>query len=247
MISYRYGVALLLSALALSACAAPQGQTPTEMPFQTTPVVATPEPALGGSGAYPYPYPAQSAQPAQSDPNAPYPAPEGPVDSTGRSVQAMAALATAQSDAQANFNPAAQLYAIVPSQVMILNMGSPPVLPGWYYKFKVDGSPREYIVQVVNDEVIGTREIEPIEQPSPLELQIDPATVKIDSDQVYASFSEKAPSLGLTIDEPKQYDLELVNLEGGSGPVWSVFDPTTQKWLYSVSATSGSEVGNPRG
>jgi hypothetical protein len=243
MTRYRYGVALALSALILSACSSPQAQ-PTEMPFQTTPMVVTPSPAQGNTDAYPYPYPAPSVQ-AVADPA--YPGPEGPVDTTGRAVQALAALPLALSDAQANFNPDAKLYAILPSQVMIINLGSPPVLPGWYYKFKVDGSPREYIVQVVNDVVTGTQEVEPIQPPDPPELEIDPATVTVDSDQVFASFAEKAPSLGITVDDPKGYDLELVNLEGGLGPVWSVFDPATQRWLYSVSGTSGAEVENPRG
>lgn len=237
---YRYGVALALSALILSACSSPQQNS--EMPFQTTPMVVTPSPAQGNTDAYPYPAPSVQAEPAPA-----YPGPEGPVDTTGRAVQALAALPIALGDAQANFNPDAKLYAIAPSQVMILNLGSPPVLPGWFYKFKVDGSPREYIVQVVNDQVTGTREIEPIQPPSPLELEIDPAAVTVDSDQVFASFTEKAPSLGITVDDPKTYDLELVNLEGGAGPVWSVFDPATQRWLYAVSATSGAEVENPRG
>jgi hypothetical protein len=153
----------------------------------------------------------------------------------------------AQSAAKERFDPNAKLYAVLPSHAMILNLNSPPVLPGWFYKFKAEGSPREFIVQIVNGQISGTNEIEPIEPSKPLELPIDLAAVKITSDQVFASFQQKAPSLGLKVDDPKMYDLELVNLEGAGGPIWSVFDPTTYKWIYSVNATSGEEVPNPHG
>jgi hypothetical protein len=246
MIRHSYGAALALSCLILAACSAGQPAQPTVMPFQTTPMPVTPAPA----GSYPapgtsgYPAPEQAVTTGTSEA---YPAPETLIDPQGRSISALSALPIALEDAKTQFDPNATLYAIIPSQVMISNLGFPPVLPGWFYKFKAEGSAREYIVQVVNDVVTGTREIESIQPPTPLELAIDPATVKFDSDKVFASFKEKAPSLGLTVDDPKAYDLELVNLEGKGGPIWSVFDPATQKWLYSLSATSGSEVGNPRG
>jgi hypothetical protein len=241
LMRFRFGAALALSSLVLAACAASQPAQPTAMPFQTTPVAVTPT-TQAATGAYPYPAP-----PAANTTDQAYPGPATSRDPQGRALSALAALPLAQKDAQANFDPNAKLYAILPSQAMIQNLGSLPVAPGWFYKFKLDGSAREYIVQVVDNQVTGTREIEPIQAPKPLELQIDPASVKIDSDQVFASFKEKAPSLSLSVDDPKKYDLELINLEGGSGPVWSVFDPGKHTWLYSVSATSGSEVSNPRG
>jgi hypothetical protein len=156
-------------------------------------------------------------------------------------------LPIAQNVAKERFDPTAKLYAVIPSRPMIINLNSPPVPPGWFYKFKVDGNPREFVIQIVNGQISGTNEIEPIEQTKPAEQPIDPAAIKITSDQVFTSFQQKAPSLGLTVSDPKSYDLELVNLQGSSGPIWSVFDPTTYKWLYAVSATSGEEVPNPRG
>ncbi|MEI7643891.1 MAG: hypothetical protein WCJ55_06390 [Chloroflexales bacterium] len=241
---YRLGASLLLSALVLAGCGGgPQAQTTPTMPYQVTPIVVTPTPA-GGSTPVSGAYPAPAAQPTA---NAAYPVPAGPVDPQGRLIGAIDSIAIAQSVTQTKFDPNAKLYAIVPSHVMILNLGSPPVLPGWFYRFKVAGSPREFIVQVVNDNVTGTTEVEPIEQSKPLELPIDLTAIKITSDQVFASFTQKAPSLGLKVDDLKSYDLELVNLEGTSGPIWNVFDPTTFKWVYAVSATSGAEVPNPRG
>ncbi|NNJ09840.1 hypothetical protein EKD04_005830 [Chloroflexales bacterium ZM16-3] len=237
---YCFAVILALSALILAACSTGPSAPPTDMPFQTTPMVVTPTPVQGSDSAYPYPAP-----PVQNNPNPAYPAPEPTGDPQGRSLSALSALAFAQSAAQASFDPNARLYVIMPSQVMLTNLGSPPALPGWFYKFKVEGTAREYIIQVVNDQASGSSEAEAMEPTQPLELPINLDQVKLDSDQVYASFAEKAPSLGLTVSDPKSYDLELVNLEGKGGPIWSVVDPGTLTWLYSVNATTGEEVPNP--
>ncbi len=241
----RLGASLLLSALLLSGCSGgPQAQTTPTMPYQVTPVVVTVTPVSAASdttGAYPAP----SYAPATVNPA--YPAPVGPTDPQGRSVMVLDSLAVAQNVAKDRFNPNAQLYAVLPSRPMIRNLSSPPVLPGWFFKFKVAGSPREFIIQTVNGQISGTTEIELVEPLKPAELPIDVTTVKITSDQVFDSFKQKAPSLGLKVDDPKSYDLELVNLEGANGPIWSVFDPTTFAWIYSVNATSGAEVPNPHG
>ncbi|NTV63467.1 MAG: hypothetical protein HGA65_08015 [Oscillochloris sp.] len=149
-------------------------------------------------------------------------------------------------DAQANFSPNVKLYALVPSQIMQRNLGQLPVMPGWFFKFKVEGLPREYIVLVINGQSAGVTEAEPVVQVLPLDLPIDMSAVKISSDQVLAGFLKKAPELGLTVTDPFTYDLELVNLEGQSGPVWSVYDPISLKWLYAMSATTGEELPNPR-
>ncbi|WP_129629191.1 hypothetical protein [Candidatus Oscillochloris fontis] len=119
-------------------------------------------------------------------------------------------------------------------------------MSGWFFKFKVEGTSREFYVQVIDGQVSGTTEAEPVVPTIPQELPIDMALVQVTSDQVFARFLEKAPALGLTVSDPTSYDLELVHLEGKSNPIWSVVDPTTLVWLYSLDANTGEEVPNPR-
>jgi hypothetical protein len=246
--NYRRGAAIVLAALALASCStAPQEPESSAMPFEVTPEVVTP-------GAYPFgssssdssAYPAPA--PAVTEPDNGYPAPAeaNQGDPYGREMTALDSLTVAQEISRNQFSPEAQLYAIVPSRIMIMNLGSPPVVSGWFYKFKVPGSSRELMVQVVDGKISGTTEVELLEPATPAELPLDLDQIKIDSDQVFASFVEKAPSLGLTVTEPKRYDLELVFLEGQNEPVWSVVDPTTLEWLYTISATTGQEAPNPR-
>jgi hypothetical protein len=61
---------------------------------------------------------------------------------------------------------------------------------------------------------------------------------------VFEQFKSVAAQRSLPTD-PAAYDFELVNLEGKGGPTWSIIDPTTKMWLYSVNATNGNEVPNP--
>jgi hypothetical protein len=247
---FRHLASLALAGALLAACS----QTPApEQTFQVTPVpatpgslpfVVTPEP-----GAYPSPGAAPGGYPAPGGATSAYPAPTvaAPSDATGRAQTALEALPLAQQAAREQFSPEATLYSIIPSQVMLRNLSGPPVLPGWFFKFRTAGSPREFIVQVVNGQLSGAIEIEPIEQPTPLEQAIPLDRVTVDSDDVFTTFQERAPSLNITVEDPKRFDLELVNLEGSSAPVWSVFDPMTETWIFSVDATTGEEVGNPRG
>ncbi len=248
IVRYRLG-AFLLSGALIAGCSGKPQATPT-MPYQVTPIVVTPTlgsyPPAGTTsttnttGTYPTP-------PVQVTANPAYPAPIDTSDPQGRSKSAIESLSVAQNIAKEQFDPNAKLYAIDPSQVTIRNLGSMPTRPGWFYRFKVAGAPREFYVQVVNGEVSGTTPTEPIAQTKPLELPIDLATVKLTSDQVFAKFQQKAPDLGLKVTDPRTYDLELVNLEGVGAPVWSVYDPATYKWLYAVNATTGDEVPNPHG
>lgn len=237
---YRLRVAMLFAVFILTACSSSQ---PPALPYQVTPVAATPDYAASGGTAYPYPYP---MVPFSMTPQPAYPAPAQSSSPHGRATSVADSLLVAEAIAVGSFNPNVKLYAVVPSQIMLRNIGSPPVLPGWFFKFKVEGAAREFFVQVVDGQASGTTEAEPVEQPNPQELPIDMTLVKITSDQVLASFLQKAPSLGLTVDDPLTYDLELVSLQGRNGPIWSVVDPMTFKWLYSVNATTGEEVSDPR-
>ncbi len=224
----------ILSFLLITACTAATEPPSPAARFSTTAVVGTPEVPNAQSSSYPAP-----SDVAQST----YPVPSmHSVD--GRSQSALTSYKIALDEAKAKFDPAAQLYAVAPSHVMIGNLGGPPVLPGWFFRFKKDDGPREFIVQVVDTVITGTTLAESIEPPTPRELPIDVAQVKLDSPQVFEQFKTVVAQRSLPTD-PAAYDFELVNLEGKGTPIWSIIDPTTSNWLYSVDAISGNEVPNP--
>ncbi|HSH83123.1 MAG TPA: hypothetical protein VLA19_31705 [Herpetosiphonaceae bacterium] len=226
----------LVTLLVLPAC------TTTPAPAQQS-IVVTPEP-----GAPVFTPPDQNAAdypaPAQTDDA--YPGPQATVvsSSDGRSQSVLQSYEPAHQLARTQLGPEAQLYGVVPSTIVIGNLGGPPVVPGWFYKFKRQGSRREFIVQVVDGQVTGSTTAESIEEPTPAELPIDLSQIKIDSDQVFALFTERAPELGITPGDAV-YDLELVSLAGKNGPTWSVVDPTTKKWVFSVNAESGEPAADP--
>lgn len=249
---------LLLAAL-LAACGGPAPQEP-ERPFQVTPAPATPGPSTFGTpqAGYPAPgaapdapaqggYPAPGAAPGAAASDA-YPAPGAAAEDTfGRAETALAGVEAAESVAQSDFSPEARLIAVMPSRVMIGNLGGPPVQLGWFYKFKTEGSPREFIVQVVDGVVTGAVETEPIQEPQPAELPIALDQVAVDSDLVYEQLEQRAGELGVSVTDAREFDLELINLDGAAGPVWSVFDPNGTRWLFSLDAGSGDDAPNPRG
>ncbi|WP_152541208.1 hypothetical protein [Kallotenue papyrolyticum] len=212
----------------------------TEQPvqrFTITPAPATPALTQDQAG-----YPAPSTTPATTTG---YPASsEEQRSQDGRSQSALDSYRIAADIAAREFDPAARLYAIVPSRIMIANLGGPPVLPGWFYRFKVPGQRRQFIVQIVDGEATGTTLAEPVEETSPKEQPIDLQKVKLDSNQVFDKFQEFAKKRNIPTEE-SIYDLELVYLEGSSGPVWSVVDSRSQTWIYSIDATTGDEVANP--
>lgn len=242
-------VALLLAAL-LSACGAPT-QDQVERPFQVTPAPATPDPnVFGGGQGNPYPDPASGSggYPAPEGQSSGYPAPGTPAPETfGRTDAAIASLPLAEEVARTDFAESSTLIAVLPSRVMIANIGGPPVEPGWFYKFKTEGSEREYIVQVVDGVATGSVETQPIQPPNPAELPLPLDRITVDSDKVYELFAQRAPQLGVTLTDPRAFDLELIYLEGTAGPIWSVYNPEGFSWLMSVDATTGQEVPNPRG
>ncbi len=230
---FRRGL-YVLSLVIVTACSTATAPPSPAARFSTTAVIGTPEVPAAQSSSYPAP-----SGVAQST----YPVPSAhSVD--GRSESALTSYKLALDVATKEFDPAAKLYAVVPSQIMIGNLGGPPVLPGWFFRFKKDDSPREFIVQVVDADVTGTTLAESIEQPTPRELPIDVAQVKLDSTQAFEQFKQVAAQRGLPTD-PAAYDFELVNLEGKGTPIWSIVDPATRTWLYSIDAIGGNEVPNP--
>lgn len=225
----------LLSLLLVTGCMAPEAAEPRLVitPVPGTPIFNQPNETAGS-----YPAPAQTAEA--------YPGPQATTATSadGRSKTVLESYDSALQRARTAYNPDVQLYGVVPSGIMIGNLGGLPVAPGWFYRFKATESRREFVVQVVDGQATGSTTAEPIEDPTPAELPIDVSQIKIDSAQVLTLFKERAPALGITPGETV-YDLELVNLAGKGGPTWSVVDPATKQWLFSVSAVSGEEVPNP--
>jgi hypothetical protein len=234
MTRIRYTAAGLLI-LILAGCA----QAPTNPTFVTTPVPETSgETQTDTANGYP---------PPSQAPDSGYPAPtvDPAASIDGRSETALDSYPLALAAAQEGLDAAVRLHAIVPSDIMIGNLGGPPVLPGWFYRFKIPGQRREFIVQVADGAIVGSTLAESIEDPRPAELPIDLDRVTLDSDDVLARFQEYAEQQNIET-EGVIYDLELVYLEGSSAPVWSVVDPRTRTWLFSLDAVTGEEVPDPR-
>jgi hypothetical protein len=238
-------LSLFLTALLLVACSERPPQS--EMPFVTTPELVTGPQFLATppeTGAYPEPADDQIGYPVPSDLPQGYPAVANRHSIDGRSRSALQSYETALSVALEEFSPEAQLYTISPSGIMLINLGNPPVLPGWFYTFRKPDSRREFIVQVVDDFVTGTTLTEAMVDIGPGVRPIEVHQIKLDSTQVLVQFEEVAKSRQIW-KEGTIYDLELVNLEGTAGPIWSVVEPVTHMWLYSVNAISGEEVRSP--
>jgi hypothetical protein len=214
--------------LLLSACN--NDATPTAS-FNVTPAPGLPKFDIPTIAPGAYPIPASSAS-------------KGSASRDGRGQSAVSSLKSAQAIALSKFSSDAQLYAIVPSTIMIGNLGGLPVLPGWFFKFKVAGSRREFYVQVIDGAINGTTLAESMADTKPEELPIDVFSLKLDSPQVFDQFLKIAAQRGIKI-EGIVYDLELINPKGGSGPVWSIVDPITLTWLYSLNAVTGAEVSDP--
>ena len=106
----------------------------------------------------------------------------------GRKQTAVAAYELALAVALDEFSPEAYLYTIAPSNIMLSNLGNPPVLPGWFYIFKKPESRREFIVQVVDSIITGTTLTESISDIQPAPLPIDINQVVLDSDEIFTLF-----------------------------------------------------------
>lgn len=201
----------------------------------------------GDTGDEAYPYPAPTPLP----PFYPYPEPpdlpelEGSRE--GRSLTALEASEIAADYARSEYDPDAQFFMVIPSSVMLRNLGSPPVAPGWFFKFKTDEeSLGEFIVQVTDETISGSTNVAALVALDPLELPVDRDEVTVDSNDVFAQFDEVAAEREIPTSREKLYDLELVYLANADEPVWSVVDPETLEWLYTISAITGEEVDYTR-
>ena len=248
---YLYHI-LLIMILALLFSGCTNSESPQDFEYVTTPEVVD-QSNFANTGSNSSGYPAALG----SEDNGGYPAPlpaqgdgEYPVAITtdssrdGRAQTALQSYEKAYAVALTEFHPDAYLAAIAPSHIMLTNLGNPPVLPGWFFKFRKPDSRREFIVQVVDDVISGSTLTESAMELATVENPIDISQINIDSDDVLEKFKTVGEERGLW-SEYIAYDLELVNLSGTSGPVWSIVDPLTQEWLFSVNAITGEEVENP--
>jgi hypothetical protein len=237
-------------ALLLAACSngGNQRNQPSQT-FQTTPEVATPDfgQTVAPTAGYPapgYPAPGTTAAPATAAASA-YPAPSAR-SGDGRSQTAFQSYKVALDWAKQNFGADVQLYEVIPSRVMIANLGNPPIALGWFYKFRAPShGADDLFVQVVDGEFGGSRILTPLGDLPKAEKPIDIGALSVDSDKVSELFKQRAPALGITLDPKLTYDLQLIYLEGSSAPVWSVVNPDGNTWLFSVDASTGTETKDP--
>ncbi len=173
-----------------------------------------------------------------------YPSPVNQYSVDGRAQTVLQSYDLVYPVALDEFHPDAYLAAIVPSQIMLANLGGPPVLPGWFFKFRRPESRREFIIHVVDDTITGTTLTEAAMDVGPLELPIDLSQVQFDSNDVLEQFRVIGSERGIW-SEAISYDLELVYLQGSGGPVWSIVEPNTREWLLSINAGTGEETENP--
>ena len=257
MMNYiKYGVLIGGILFLLIGCGFESTQNQPELEFSVTPepggapVFSQPENNDESivSEEYPAPMDELSGYPAPAN-NAPnnesgYPAPTNAHSQDGRSLTALQSYELAYPVALSEFSPDAYLAEIIPSHIMLRNLGNPPVLPGWFFKFKKPDSRREFIVQVVDEVITGTTLTESAMDVTSPSRPIDVSQIVLDSPDVLDKFKEVGSARGVW-SESVAYDLALVYLEGTNGPVWGVVDPITFEWLFSVDAITGEEVESP--
>jgi hypothetical protein len=129
------------------------------------------------------------------------------------------------------------------------NLGLPSDLPGWFYQFRVPGSPVEYYIKIVQGKLSGTTEAQPIivgEAPYTY-LPIDVDKLALDSDGAMQKFLDNGGRAYVDSNPEMLIDYRLVHLEGKPNPVWSIFDARdlTAAPLYSVDAVTGETVPDP--
>jgi hypothetical protein len=173
-----------------------------------------------------------------------------PPFSDGRSSTALEAFRVAEGRVN-EWNQQAKLYEIVPTRSMVINLSLPlePIRDGWFFMFKVAGSPLEYYIAVNHGEIVGTREAQPVyfgESPPYVGRPIDYGTLPVKSTDVLNLFYELGGRQHLEQRAEPQFEYRLVHPEGLSNPVWSLYDfsePITE--LIHIDAVTGERVSNP--
>jgi hypothetical protein len=167
----------------------------------------------------------------------------------GRGDTALTAYPIALVNAK-KWNKDAVLYEIPVTQLMEKNLGLPPgVQAGWFFMFKVPGSPLEYYVKVAEGHVVGSTVAQPIivGEPPFKEVALDLEKLPLGSNDVLRLFMEKGGSAYLASNPKWQLDYRLVHIEGQKDPVWSLFDSTdvNQAPLFNLDAITGEKVDDP--
>ena len=150
------------------------------------------------------------------------------------------ALARAQ-----QWNPEVVLHGVMPTMQMARNLGLPAVMDGWFFMFKVPGSPVEFYVQIADGSVLGYTEAQPI-MGDKLPYQyapIDVTQVTLDTRAVLEKFASKKRE----VSAGAALDYRLVRLEGQDRPVWTLFaiSGSEMEALLHLDAVTGDEVGDP--
>ena len=166
----------------------------------------------------------------------------------GRGTTAFEAYPAAEMKAR-EWNSEALLYQIPVSRIMEINLGIPLGIPGWFFMFRVPDSPLEYYVKVVQGQVVGATEAQPILLGTPLYeyLPIDLADISLDSDDLLRLFMAYGGKEYVASHPGWQIDYRLVHLKGQAHPIWSLFDVSNldQPALFNVDAVTLEIVKDP--
>ena len=150
------------------------------------------------------------------------------------------------------WNAAATLHQIAPTHQMAQNLGLTAVSSGWFFMFKVSGSPIELYVYVDGGKVFGLTEAQPIfgEQLPYKYNPIQVESIVLDSDDVLSNFlsTDKGKTwLNTTKTIPTRIDYRLVYLEGQQAPIWTLFSIQAgqTETLFHINAIDGTEAMDP--
>lgn len=167
-----------------------------------------------------------------------------------RSESALSAYPAAESRAK-RWDEDAVLFAVPMTRLMEANLGLPGHIPGWFFMFKVQGSPLEYYVKVDDGKVSGATEAQPIilEDLPYTYLPIDLEGLVLDSDDAIEAWLVRGGDEYLSTHPQEQLDFRLVHLDGQDHAVWSFFsfESGTEApiHLFSVDAVTGESVEDP--
>jgi len=143
------------------------------------------------------------------------------------------------------------LYQIAVTRIMEINLGLPPSAPGWFFMFRVPDQTIEYYVKVVDGQVIGATETQPIlaEKLPYKYLPIDLKRLTLDSRDVLRSYLEHGGEEYIATHPKMELDYRLVHLEGQPNPVWSLFDVSDLSQnavpIFNVDAVTSDVTEDP--
>jgi hypothetical protein len=147
------------------------------------------------------------------------------------------------------WNEHAILYQIPSTRLMEKNLGLSGGGPaGWFFMFKVPGSPVELYVEIVNNKLYGRTEAQPviIGEPKYKNNPIDLNKELLDSDKALDVYLNDGGKDYFSTHKNVDLDYRLVYLEGTNDPIWSIFDASDLATpLYDVDAVTGKKTQDP--